>query len=200
MVQSFGSHLCRWVSLPKASIIQEAMLWIEMNADTVGQPVAKASKISAASNRESAEPPTSSRIYTPPIPSLAASRITSTGKCFSSSQRTACGAIFSAANSRAMSRTAICSSLRANCIWCARPSKPGSVHCRNRELRTFLDAGRPARGHRLGLGVEADAIRSMLVEIAEAGFLPAAKSVIGDRHRDRHVDADHADIDLRGKV
>src|ERR1700722_6182240 len=52
----------------------------------------------------------------PPIPSLAASRITSTGKCFSSSHRIACGAIFSAAKSRAMSRTAIWSSLRANCI------------------------------------------------------------------------------------
>ena len=33
----------------------------------------------------------------PPMPRLAASRITSTGKCFSSSQRSACGAIFSAA-------------------------------------------------------------------------------------------------------
>ena len=62
MVQSFGSHFWRWVSLPKASIIQDAMLWIEMNADTVGQPCASASKISAASNRVSAEPPTSSRI------------------------------------------------------------------------------------------------------------------------------------------
>ena len=42
----------------------------------------------------------------PPMPSVAASRITSTGKCFSSSQRSACGAIFSAANANAMSRTA----------------------------------------------------------------------------------------------
>jgi hypothetical protein len=31
------------------------MLWIEMKADTVGQPWAKASKISAASNRVSAD-------------------------------------------------------------------------------------------------------------------------------------------------
>ena len=38
------------------------MLWIEMKADTVGQPCASASKISAASNRVSAEPPTSSRM------------------------------------------------------------------------------------------------------------------------------------------
>src|SRR5439155_14289131 len=130
----------------------------------------------------------------PPMPRLAASRITSTGKCFSSSQRTECGAIFSAANSRAISRTAIWSSLRANCIlyW--------SVHRRDRELGTLLDAGRPARGDRLGLGIEADRIRAVLVEIAEARFFPAAKRVVGDRHRDRHVDADHADIDLGGKV
>src|ERR1700712_3109195 len=132
------------------------------------------------------------------MPSAAASRITSTGKNFSSSQRTACGAIFSAATPRAMSRTAIWSSLRAKCI--SRPGSPRSIHRRNRELRAFLDAGGPARGHGLGLGVEADRIRAVLVEIAEAGLLPAAKRVIGDRYRDRHVDADHADIDLGGEI
>src|SRR5713101_5528396 len=181
MVQSFGSHFFRCASLPKASIIQDAMLWIEMNADTVGQPCARASKINAASNRLSADPPTSSRMYTPPMPSLAASRITSTGKCFSSSHRIAFGAIFSAAKSRAMSRTASWSSLRANSIagWL-----PRSIHGRYGKLRAFLDAGGPARGHGLGLGVEADRIRTVLVEIAEAGFLPAAKRVIGNRHRD----------------
>src|SRR5438132_14247930 len=124
------------------------------------------------------------------MPSLAASRITSTGKCFSSSQRIACGAIFSAAKSRAISRTAIWSSLRAKCICGSRlllrDRAPGQfarlIHGRNRELRALLDAGRPARGHRLGLGVEADRIRAVLVEIAEAGFLPAAESVVRDRH------------------
>src|SRR5450432_2743883 len=130
----------------------------------------------------------------PPMPSVAASRITSTGKCFSSSQRIACGAIFSAANSRAISRTAIWSSLRANSIFAR------LVHRRYGELRTFLDAGGPARGDGLGLGIEADRIRAVLVEIAEAGFLPAAERVIGDRHRNRHVDADHADIDLGGEI
>ena len=40
----------------------------------------------------------------------------------------------------------------------------------------------------------------MLVEIAEMGALPAAKSVIGERHGDRHIDADHADIDARGEI
>src|ERR1700749_3164857 len=115
------------------------------------------------------------------MPSVAASHITSTGKYFSSSQRTACGAIFSAAKSRAMSRTARWSSLRANCI--ERMPCFRLVHGRDRELRAFLDAGRPARGHRLGLGVEADRVRPVLVEIAEAGFLPAAEGVVGDRHR-----------------
>src|SRR6267154_3815948 len=134
----------------------------------------------------------------PPMPSFAASRITSTGKCFSSSQRSACGAIFSAANSRAISRTATWSSLRANCM--SAPGCDALVHRRYRELRAFLDAGRPARGDGLGLGVEADRIRTMLVEIAEAGLLPAAERIIGDRHRDRHVDADHADIDAGSKI
>ena len=57
-----------------------------------------------------------------------------------------------------------------------------------------LTPRRPARGDRLGLGVEADRIRPVLVEVAEARALPAAEGVIGDRHRDRHVDADHADL------
>ena len=40
----------------------------------------------------------------------------------------------------------------------------------------------------------------MLVEVAEAGLLPAAEGVIGDRYRNRHVDADHADIDFGREV
>src|SRR6516164_6268440 len=48
------------------------------------------------------------------MPSGAVSRITSTGKCFFSSHSTACGASFSFANARAMSRIAIRSSSRAN--------------------------------------------------------------------------------------
>ncbi len=35
----------------------------------------------------------------------------------------------------------------------------------------------------------------MLVEVAEAGPLPAAEGVVGHRYRDRHVDTDHADLD-----
>src|SRR5690606_23635481 len=33
------------------------------------------------------------------------------------------------------------------------------------------------------------------IGVAETRALPAAEAMIGDRHRDRHVDADHADID-----
>ena len=34
----------------------------------------------------------------------------------------------------------------------------------------------------------------MLVEITEAGPLPAPEGVVGHRHRDRHIDADHAHL------
>ncbi len=37
------------------------MLWIEMKAETAGQPVASASKMRAASKRVSPDPPMSSR-------------------------------------------------------------------------------------------------------------------------------------------
>src|SRR4051794_8376426 len=70
-----------------------------------------------------------------------------------------------------------------------------SLHRRDHELRTLLHAARPARGHGLGLRVEAHRVRPVLVEVAKAGALPAPESVIGDRHRDRHVHAHHADVD-----
>src|SRR5947208_17177946 len=72
-----------------------------------------------------------------------------------------------------------------------------AVEC---ELRPFLDAGGPARRHRLGLGVKPDRVGAILVEVAEAGAFPAAEGVIRHRHGDRHVDADHADLDARGEL
>src|ERR1700729_793934 len=83
----------------------------------------------------------------------------------------------------------------------AGPPRPSpSVHRRDRELRPVLDTGRPAGGHRLGSGVEANRIRAVLVEVAEARALPAAKRVVGDWDRDWHVDPDHADLDLAREV
>src|SRR3954451_6956789 len=75
-----------------------------------------------------------------------------------------------------------------------------SLHRRDHELRALLHPARPARGHGFGLGVEAHRVRSVLVEIAEAGALPASERIVGDRHRDRHVDAHHADIDFRREI
>src|SRR5712691_12713699 len=47
-----------------------------------------------------------------------------------------------------------------------------SLHRRDDELGAFLRAGGPARGHRLGLGIEAHRVRTVLVQVAEARTLP----------------------------
>src|SRR5579859_4336333 len=65
----------------------------------------------------------------------------------------------------------------------------GSFHRRDHEFGALLDAGWPARGNRLGLGVEADRIRAMLVEIAKTGPFPAAKGVVGERHGNGEIHA-----------
>src|SRR5207248_7569604 len=57
----------------------------------------------------------------------------------------------------------------------------------------------PALGHDLVLGPEAHAFLTVLADVAEAGALPPAEAMVGDRHRDRHVDPDHADVDARGE-
>ena len=68
------------------------------------------------------------------------------------------------------------------------------------KLAPFFDPVRANAGHRLGLGVEAERVGAVLVEVAEAGLLPAAERVVRDRHGDRHVDADHADLHAGGEV
>src|SRR3954471_24984429 len=80
------------------------------------------------------------------------------------------------------------------------PTRTASLHRRNHELRAFLRSGRPARRHGLGLGVKAHRIRSVLIEIAEAGALPAAERVVGERHGDCEVHADHADLDALSEI
>src|SRR5690606_4938023 len=59
---------------------------------------------------------------------------------------------------------------------------------------------RPALGDDLGPGVEAHAVHAVLVEVGEARALPAAEAVVGDRHRDWHVDPDHPDLDPAGEL
>src|SRR3569833_2384962 len=54
----------------------------------------------------------------------------------------------------------------------------------------------PAGGDDLAPGVEVHALGAVHMGVAEQRRLPAAEGVIGHRHRDRHVHADHADLDL----
>src|SRR6185503_18394152 len=64
-------------------------------------------------------------------------------------------------------------------------------HRRDDEARIPAFALRPSCRDGLHLGPELHAFHAVLVGVAEGGALPAAEGVIGDRHRDRHVDADH---------
>src|SRR3546814_6543547 len=56
-------------------------------------------------------------------------------------------------------------------------------HGRDGEVGAFLDSGRPARGHGLGPRVEAEAVRPVLIQVAEAGRFPAADGIVGQRDR-----------------
>jgi two-component system OmpR family sensor kinase len=59
---------------------------------------------------------------------------------------------------------------------------------------------RPALRDGLALGVEAHRVRPVGVQVAEQRALPAAERVVGHRHRQRHVDAHHADLDVVAEV
>src|SRR5579884_2737236 len=122
------------------------------------------------------------------MPSAAASRSTSTGKWLVASHSNAYGAKRFSANAAAVSVITRSSSSRP------KNSIVALFHSGNDEFSAILDARRPARRHRLDLGVELDRRGAVLVEITEARALPAAEGVVGHRHRDRHVDTDHADL------
>src|SRR5688500_14897618 len=72
-------------------------------------------------------------------------------------------------------------------------ASPKSGHVQSRRGRVLMG---PARGDDLGARIELDALDTVHVQIAEEGILPPAKGKKGDRHRDRNVYADHADLDL----
>ena len=55
---------------------------------------------------------------------------------------------------------------------------------------------RPALGNRLATGVETHPIRPIGMQVAKQRTLPATKAVIRHRHRQRHVDANHAHFNL----
>src|SRR5262249_34559740 len=58
---------------------------------------------------------------------------------------------------------------------------------------------RPTLRHRLRAGIEAYTVHTVLVQVPESRALPAAESVIRDRHRNRHVDTDHSHLDSGSK-
>src|ERR1041385_1114652 len=85
------------------------------------------------------------------------------------------------AGPRTKRRTTACRTPRAarrrtpGLLPAAASQAPASLHRRDDELGAFLGACRPARGDGLRLRVEADRVRPVLVQVAEAGALPAAE-------------------------
>src|SRR6478752_9372048 len=71
---------------------------------------------------------------------------------------------------------------------------------RHHELGALADALRPALHDGLLLGVEAHAFLAVGMHVAEQALLPAAEAMPGHRHRDRHVDAHHADLDAPAEL
>ena len=55
-------------------------------------------------------------------------------------------------------------------------------------------------GDSLAPRVKTDGIGTVSAEIAEQGTFPATETVIGNRYRQRHVDADHADFDIVSEI
>src|SRR5689334_3025414 len=58
----------------------------------------------------------------------------------------------------------------------------------------------PALRDRLEASIEAKPLGAIDMMVAEDGVAPAPETVEGHGHRDRHVDPDHAHLDLRGKT
>src|SRR5271167_2689638 len=130
------------------------------------------------------------------MPSSAASRNTSTGKCLVASHSSACGARRLSAKAAAVWVITRSSSLRAkSCM-----VRPALIHCRDAEFGAIFDSGGPSRRDGFGLGVELDRRRAVLVEITDPRTLPAAETVISHRDRDRHVDPDHTHLHTCGEV
>ena len=66
---------------------------------------------------------------------------------------------------------------------------------REAEFDAAVAGVEPAAGDGLRAGEEVHAFGAVGA-VAEQGGFPAAEAVVGHRHRDGQVDADHADLDL----
>src|SRR5258707_4932215 len=72
-------------------------------------------------------------------------------------------------------------------------------HRRNRKVGAHRGVFRPALGHGLEPCVKAHALVAIDVVITEQRTAPPTEAVEGHRHRNGHVDSDHADLDLARK-
>src|SRR5437879_1560733 len=70
----------------------------------------------------------------------------------------------------------------------------GSLRRGHDEFRALRGALRPALHDRLLARVEAHTLLAVSVHVTEQTLLPAAETMPGHRHWDRHVDPDHADL------
>src|SRR5688572_12544902 len=115
----------------------------------------------------------------------------SRGKMASRSHCAAWGASSLAANSRAVSAKACCSSVSSKSM------DPNLLQADGR-----VDAVRdgavvePALGDGLGLRIEQDDLLAVRAQVAELGGARAGEREQRHRHRDRHIDADLADVDV----
>src|SRR5664279_482843 len=82
--------------------------------------------------------------------------------------------------------------------WGVAPRQRGALLLvlREAQVQSAVAGVEPAGGDDLVAGVEVEALGAVGVGVPEKRGLPAAEGVITDRHRNRHVDADHADLDL----
>src|SRR3954452_16487809 len=75
-------------------------------------------------------------------------------------------------------------------------SRSSLLAAREAEVDAAVPGVQPPRGDRLLPGVEGEAVGPVRLRVAEQRVLESAERVVGDRDRDRHVDPDHADLDL----
>src|ERR1700690_2789993 len=64
------------------------------------------------------------------------------------------------------------------------------------EVDTAMARVEPAARDHLRTGEEMHSVGPVRVRVTEERALPTSEGVGGDRHRDRHVDAHHADLHL----
>src|ERR1700689_5608222 len=77
--------------------------------------------------------------------------------------------------------------------------RPPSLHGWHDEFRARRIGLGPALRDRLEPSVKAEALGSVGMMIAEHRIAPAAETVERHRYRDRHIDSDHADLDVAGE-